>query len=95
MVVTQTRKPSKAHSVYDWEQITADLRATPEEWLLIVEQGPRSLYSAVKRQRMLALRDRDWVYEVCTRQTHGAHADLWMMARRRTEQEMDTWDSRL
>lgn len=85
----------KAAVKYDWEDITRRLRETPEVWNQVLIDVPRSVYSAIMRQRMLALRDRDWRYVACTRNTNGTRADIWMMARPRTEEEKKIWDLRL
>lgn len=89
----QGKPPIKGR--YDWPTIIRRLRRNPEEWNEIATQVPRTLYGAIKRRRITALRDPEWVYEVCTRNTNGSLADIWMMARPRTEEEKDTWDSRL
>lgn len=80
-------KPSKRPAKYDWEAITAKLRRHPEQWIEVIQQGPRSLDSSVKRQRMLAVRDPKWEYTSCTRNTNGNRADLWMMASRRDKED--------
>ena len=93
------KKPPRSDSKHDWEAITANLRAQPEEWVLVAEGVSKTLYSAVRRQRVVAVRDPEWKYEACTRNTkrteQGLRVDLWMMARTRQPEEMETWDSRL
>jgi hypothetical protein len=74
---------------YNWTAIASRLRERPGTWLLIEEQGSRSIYSAVKRGRLTALRDPEWVYEIKTRNTNGNKADIWMSARPRTEEDGD------
>lgn len=73
---------------YDWGPITKRLRSRPDKWLKIGEQVPRSVYGAIKGDRIKALRDSAWVYEVRTSNTNGPLADIWMSARPRTEEEM-------
>jgi hypothetical protein len=80
---------------YDWGSITKRLRRRPEKWLLISEQTPRSVYGAIKRNRINALRDPDWYYDVRVSNTNGTKGDIWMSARPRTEEEKESWDSRL
>lgn len=72
---------------YDWGAITKRLQRKPTKWLLIREQAPRSIYGAITRNRIAALRDPEWVYEVRTSNTHGEVADIWMSARPRDEEE--------
>lgn len=72
---------------YDWVGITRRLRNRPEKWMLIGEQLPRSLYGAVTRDRIKALRDPDWCYEIRTSNTTGSLADIWMSARPKTDEE--------
>lgn len=79
-------KPPKTTSKYDWAAITARLRRRPDTWIEVIQQGPRSLDTSVKRQRMLAVRDAKWDYTSCTRNTHGNRADLWMMASKKQEE---------
>lgn len=79
---------------YDWVGITKGLRRRPGKWLLVAEGVSRSLYTAITRGRILALRDRDWVYEARTRNNKDGKADIWMSARPRTAEEMNGWDSR-
>jgi hypothetical protein len=80
---------------YDWGSVTKRLRRRPEKWLLVMEQSPRSVYGAIKRNRINALRDPDWVYDVRTSNTKDGLADIWMSARPRTEEEKESWDSRM
>lgn len=79
-------KPPRRGS-YDWGEITKRLRKRPGKWLLIREQAPRSLYGAVRRDRIAALRDPKWVYVVRTTNTNGERADIWMSATPRAEEK--------
>lgn len=92
-----SNKPPRSDSRHDWTEITERLRETPGEWVLVAEGVSKTLYTSVRRQRVVAVRDPQWKYEACTRKTRrtpdGLRVDLWMMARPRREEE--TWDSRL
>ena len=87
--------PPATRRQYDWKAIAAELRKRPDEWKLVAVQANRSIRSAIKRQRINALKDPEWIFDVQTRNTHGQLADIWMSARPRTEEEKKTWDSRL
>lgn len=84
MATLPPKKPSKRAWKYDWDSITAQLRRKPDTWVEVLQQVPRSLDTSVKRKVMIAVRDPNWEYTSCTRNTNGSRADLWMMASRRT-----------
>lgn len=67
---------------YDWETIVAELQSRPGEWRLVIEGANRGLPSAIKRKKMLALRDPGWDFQVATRNNNYEEgtADIWMSA---------------
>lgn len=74
---------------YDWADIVRALHRRPDQWLLIGEQIPRSVCSAIKRDHIAALRNPRWNYQCRSRRTSAdlKLADIYMMASRRTEEE--------
>jgi hypothetical protein len=90
----QNAPPTTRIGGYDWPAITAKLRTKPGRWLLVREQGSRSIQSAIRRGRISHLRDDEkWEYIVRTRNTNGTRADIWMSARRKKESEDATTPS--
>lgn len=69
-------------SRYDWDTITTELHEHPGEWMLVEEQVPRAIGSAVNTGRIMRLRDGvgGWNYAAATRNNNGNNADLWMCA---------------
>lgn len=70
---------------YDWKKIAADLRARPDEWLLVAKDAGVGVYSAIKADKMRDLRDPEWEFIPSTRKNNRATGtcELWMTARRR------------
>lgn len=72
---------------YDWAAITAELRAHPNEWLLVFEDGPVSVINALRQDSVRAvtpMRRRNQEvegYEVMTRNNRPGPprmADLYL-----------------
>jgi len=83
-----TPPPERAR--YDWPAITAKLRRRPGKWLLIGEQIPRSVQSAVHRGHIAVLRDDpNWDYDIRCRRTNGSRADIWMSATKKPRERTD------
>lgn len=73
-----------APSKYDWRDIVTKLTARPGEWLLIDPTARRGLDSAIRRQKMAALRIDGWRFVPSIRKTDMAAGtcELWMKAER-------------
>lgn len=84
------RPPARSRGTgkYDWEEIVGRLKSRPGEWLLIDEDATLSLQSAIRKRKMVALRDDDWDFKVSVRDTNkeAGTCSVWMCAQQREEQ---------
>lgn len=88
--MTWQEQPPPERGGYDWPAILRKLRRRPEKWLLVAEQAPRSIQSAVRRGHISMIRDDpNWDYDIRCRRTNGQRADIWMSARRKERNRND------
>jgi hypothetical protein len=78
---------SRGTGKYDWVEITERLKSKPGEWLLIDDNATLSLQSAIRKRRMVALRDDAWKFRVSVRETNQEKGtcSVWMCAEKREE----------
>lgn len=72
---------------YDWVDIVDRLKSRPGEWLLVDDEATLSLQSAIRKRRMVALRDDAWDFKVSVRDTNkeAGTCSVWMCAEPREE----------
>lgn len=72
---------------YDWPAIVKELKTRPGEWMLVDPKARLGIQSAIKRQKMSALRDPRWDFEVTTRNNdrEAGTCEIWMSATEREE----------
>lgn len=56
--MTWESPPPPAGGSYDWEEVAANLRANPNQWLRVFEDGPVAVANAIRQQQIVALRPR-------------------------------------
>lgn len=84
--VRQTEPPAPSRTgragKYDWDSIVEELKAEPGTWLCIDDEATRGLASAIRRKKMAALQDPNWVFSVTTRKNdkEAGTAEVWMSA---------------
>jgi hypothetical protein len=88
------KEPPARPRRYDWEGITAKLKKKPGQWYLITDehggtQSNMSLAGAIKRKKMVALREPGWTFSVRTLHNDltTRTAEVWMSAERKEEDE--------
>lgn len=83
------RPPARSRGTgkYDWVQIVESLKQRPGEWLQVDDEATLSLQSAIRKRRMVALRDPDWDFKVSVRNTNkeAGTCEVWMCAIEREE----------
>jgi hypothetical protein len=72
---------------YDWVDIVERLKARPGEWLLIDDSATLSLQTAIRKRKMVALRDDEWDFKVSIRDTDrdAGTCVVWMSAVKRED----------
>jgi hypothetical protein len=83
------KEPPARPRRYDWEGITAKLKKKPGQWYLIADDANMSLAGAIKRKKMVALREPGWTFSVRTlhNDLSTRTAEVWMSAERKEEDE--------
>lgn len=72
---------------YNWQAIVAELESKPGKWLLIGKQVPRSIAGPIRRRKIKALQNPEWIYNVKSSNTNNLLADIWMSAEPSTNEE--------
>lgn len=89
MAEVTNRPPHVARGTgkYDWPAIVEQLKASPGQWQVIDEGATLSLQSAIRKRKMVALRDPDWDFKVSVRDTNREKntCTVWMCAVKRED----------
>lgn len=72
---------------YDWVAIVEGLKASPGEWQIIDTDATLSLQSAIRKRKMVALRDEEWDFKVSVRDADRETntCTVWMCAVKRED----------